>query len=360
VAERPPDFTPVSLITGFLGSGKTTLLQRLLADPALADTAVLINEFGEVGLDHHLLERIDERTVLLQSGCLCCTIRGELADAMRDLHSRRARGDVPPFRRLAIESTGLADPFPVLTTLHADPVLRHHFRIGNVITTLDAVNGAGQLARHGESVKQLAIADRIVLTKTDLAEPAAIGALQAAIARINPAAPVSRVLPLWHAAAAPFDAATLLAHDAFDLAERSEMARQWFAAELATTPQHHHAHDRNRHGADIEAFTMRFAEPLDWADFGVWLTMLLNRHGERVLRVKGILAVAGSETPVAVHGVQHLVHPPVHMRAWPDAERHSRLVFIVQGLSPATIRRSLAAFLRLSPEETQPIPSTSR
>lgn len=347
MAEATPEFTPVSLITGFLGSGKTTLLQRLLADPALADTAVLINEFGEVGLDHHLLERIDERTVLLQSGCLCCTIRGELADAMRDLHSRRARGVVPPFRRLAIESTGLADPFPVLTTLHADPVLRHHFRIGNVITTLDAVNGAAQLDRHGESVKQLAIADRIVLTKTDLAEPAAIAALHAAIARINPAAPVSRVLPLWHAEALAFDATTLLTHDAFDLAQRSEAARDWFAAELATAPRHHHAHDRNRHGTDIEAFTMHFAEPLDWADFGVWLTMLLNRHGERVLRVKGILAVAGSDTPVAVHGVQHLVHPPVHMRAWPDAARHSRLVFIVQGLSPDTIRRSLAAFLRL-------------
>ncbi len=169
--DRPwPDFTPVNLITGFLGSGKTTLLQKLLASPALADTAVLINEFGEVGLDHQLLERIDDTMVLLQSGCLCCTIRGELAEAIRDLHDKRERGAVPPFRRLVVESTGLADPFPILTTITADPVLRHHFRLGLVITTVDAVNGSGTLDHHPESLKQAAVADRLVVTKTDIAE----------------------------------------------------------------------------------------------------------------------------------------------------------------------------------------------
>src|SRR4029450_7489263 len=165
-----PVFTPFNLITGFLGSGKTTLLQRLLPDPALADTAVLINEFGEVALDHHLLERIDDTMVLLQSGCLCCTIRGELSAAIRDLHSRRERGSVPRFRRLARESTGLADPFPILSTVQADPVLRHHFRLGNVITTVDAVNGLRQLARQPESTKQVAVADRLVRTNTHLPE----------------------------------------------------------------------------------------------------------------------------------------------------------------------------------------------
>src|SRR5215469_17273742 len=168
-AEGSPDFTPVTLITGCLGSGKTTLLQRLLRDPALSDTAVLINEFGEVGLDHHLLERIDDTMVLLQSGCLCCTIRGELSVAIKQLHSRRTRGEVPPFRRLVIESTGLADPFPILSTVQADPVLRHHFCLGNVITTVDGVNGKRQLDTQPESVKQVAVADRLVLTKTDLA-----------------------------------------------------------------------------------------------------------------------------------------------------------------------------------------------
>ena len=165
---RCRSFTPVHLLTGFLGSGKTTLLKRLLADPALADTAVLINEFGEVGLDHHLVERIDDTMVLLQSGCLCCTVRGELADALRDLHSKRERGLVPPFTRVVIESTGLADPFPVLSTLKADPVLRHHFRPGKVITTVDAVNGLGQLDTYVESNRQVAIADRMVITKADL------------------------------------------------------------------------------------------------------------------------------------------------------------------------------------------------
>ena len=165
-----PVFTPVHLLTGFLGSGKTTFLKRLLADPALSDCAVLINEFGDVGLDHHLVERIDETMVLLQSGCVCCTVRRELADAQRDLHSRRERGLIPAFARVVIESTGLADPFPVLSTLKSDPVLRHHFRAGSVVTTVDAVNGFSQLATYVESTRQAAIADRLVITKTDLCQ----------------------------------------------------------------------------------------------------------------------------------------------------------------------------------------------
>ena len=192
MAEGPPDFTPVTLITGCLGSGKTTLLQRLLRDPALSDTAVLINEFGEVGLDHYLLERIDERIVMLQSGCVCCTIRGELSAAIKDLHSRRERGLLPPFRRLVIESTGLADPFPILSTVWSDPVLRHHFCLGNVITTVDAVNGAQQFAAQPESIKQVAVADRLVLTKTDLATAEEIAQLTPRLRHINSDAPLWR------------------------------------------------------------------------------------------------------------------------------------------------------------------------
>lgn len=334
-----PTFTPVNLITGFLGSGKTTLLQRLLADPALADTAVLINEFGEAGLDHHLLERIDDTMVLLQSGCLCCTIRGELSAAIKDLHSKRERGEVPRFRRLVVESTGLADPFPILSTVQSDPVLRHHFRLGNVITTVDAVNGMAQLARQPECTKQVAVADRLVLTKTDLADGDTAARLGARLRRLNPSA------PLWRAAEAPLDAEALLSHDLFATAGRSEAARRWFAAEL-TPHDEEHAHDRNRHDETIHAFALTFDGPLDWTLFGIWLTMLLNRHGEKVLRVKGILNVAGSPAPVAVHGVQHLVHPPIHMAAWPDADRRSRLVFIVDGLDRALVERSLRAFLR--------------
>jgi G3E family GTPase len=338
VVTEAADFTPVNLVTGFLGSGKTTLLQRLLADPALGDTAVLINEFGEVGLDHHLLERIDDTMVLLQSGCLCCTIRGELSQSIKDLHSKRERGLVPNFRRLVIESTGLADPFPILSTVQADPVLKHHFRLGNVITTVDAVNGAVQLARQPECTKQVAVADRLVLTKTDLADSETADALVARLRRLNPSA------PLWRAAEDRLDAEALLSHDLFALGGKSVLAQRWFAQEVDAHP---HAHDRNRHGDSIRAFSLVFDGPLDWTLFGLWLTMLLHRHGNAVLRVKGILNVEGSPTPVAVHGVQHLVHPPIHMAAWPDGDRRSRLVFIVEGLERRVIERSLAAFLAL-------------
>jgi G3E family GTPase len=312
-----PVFTPVNLITGFLGSGKTTLLQRLLTDPALADTAVLINEFGEAGLDHHLLGRIDDTMVLLPSGCLCCAIRGELASAIKDLHSKRERGEVPAFRRLVVESSGLADPFPILSTVQADPVLRHHFRLGVVVATVDAVNGIGR----PESVKQVAVADRLVLTKTDLVDDSA--ALLATVRRINPDA------PLWAAAERPTAAALL-----------DDAAPSLLRAVPATPDRPHGA---------VEAFALAFEGALDWTMFGVWLTMLLNRHGEKVLRVKGILNVAGSAAPVAVHGVQHLVHPPVHMAGWPDQDRRSRLVFIVDGLDRTAIERSLRAFLGSAP-----------
>jgi len=342
VTEPIPQFTPVNLITGFLGSGKTTLLQKLLRDPALADTAVLINEFGEVGLDHHLLERIDDTMVLLQSGCICCAIRGELAQAIKDLHERRERGTIPPFRRLVVESTGLADPFPILSTVHADPVLKHHFRLANVVTTVDAVNGNTQLDSYEESVKQVAVADRIVVTKTDIAEAPAVRALTDRLARLNPSAAMFR-------GAEPIEADALIARDLFDLGTKTDAAKTWFAAELGEAQHHEHHHDRNRHGDDIFAFSLQFDEPLDWTMFGIWLTMLLNRHGREVLRVKGILNVAGSPTPVAVHGVQHLVHPPVHLTAWPDADRRSRLVFIVKGLDRRAIERSLRAFTALAP-----------
>jgi G3E family GTPase len=349
VADTAPDFTPVNLLTGFLGSGKTTLLSRLLKDPALADTAVLINEFGEVGLDHQLVERIDDTMVLLRSGCLCCTVRGELAQSLKDLHSKRDRGLVPAFRRVVVESTGLADPFPVLSTIKADPVLRHHFRTGNVVTTVDAVNGLSQLERHPESIRQAAVADRIVLTKTDIADEPAVARLTARLRRINPAAPV-------HSAARPdLDADTLIGLDVAATSARTVSARAWFAdtfrAEDPTAnsadPHPHEALDRNVHLGRIRSFSMVFDEPIDWTAFGIWLSMLLNRHGDRVLRVKGILDVDGEENPVAIHGVQHLVHPPVHMAAWPGGDRRSRIVFIVDDMDPESIRRSMSAFNRI-------------
>jgi len=326
LADTAPDLTPVTLITGSLGSGKTTLLQRLLLDPSMSDTAVLINEFGEIGLDHHLLERIDETMVMLQSGCICCTIRRELSTAIKDLHSRRECGLLSPFRRLVIESTGLADPFPILSTVRSDPVLRHHFCLGNVITTVDAVNGARQLDAQPESVKQVAVADRLVLTKTDLATAEAINCLTNRLHYINPCAPLRRAVE------DDLDADTLLSADDIGV-------ERWQPAD-----GHGHTPDGHRHADDIRTLALSFDEPVDWTRFGVWLTMLLHRHGDELLRVKGILNVADAETPVAVHAVQHLVHPPRHLGAWPDGDRRSRLVFITRGIDPALIERSFRAF----------------
>ena len=323
MTEAPPAFTPVTLLTGFLGSGKTTLLRRLLADPALSDTAVIINEFGEVGVDHHLVQRLDDDMVLLSSGCLCCTVRGELATAMRDLHAKRERGAAPPFRRLAIESTGLADPFPILSTLKADPVLRHHFHAAGVVTTVDAVNGLAQLDRYAESARQAAVADALVLTKTDLATQADASRLAARLAVMNPSARLLR-------AADPFDADDLLRVD----------PRGWFKA--TAEPDAGVAHAR------VQAFSLVIDEPLDWSAFGVWLTMLLHRHGEKILRVKGILALRDEGRPVAVHGVQHRVHARRHLDQWPDGDRRSRIVFIVEGVDPDLIRRSFSIFAGIS------------
>jgi G3E family GTPase len=333
---------PVNVVTGFLGSGKTTLLNRLLRSPQLARTAVLVNEFGEVGLDHLLLEKVDAETVILQSGCVCCTIRGDLAEAMRALFGRRERGLVPRFDRLAIETTGLADPAPIVATLLAEPVLRHHFRLGKVIATVDAVNGALHLAENPESVKQVAVADRIVLTKTELAAPTPVLELSAALRRLNPTAPI------LDAARDPLAPDDLMASDAYDPAGKSAEVRRWLDEEAhrAAAEGVHHRPDPNRHDRDIHAFCLTFAEPLDWTAFGIWLTMLLHAHGARVLRVKGILNVARLATPVVIHGVQHVIHPPAHLDAWPDSDRRSRIVFIVRGLDQSMIERSLAAFHR--------------
>jgi len=333
-------YIPVNVITGFLGSGKTTLLRQLLAARALADTAVLVNEFGEVGLDHHLLQRLDGEIVLLQSGCVCCTIRGDLSVAIRDLYARRERGEIA-FRRLVVETTGLADPAPILSTVMAEAVIRHHFRLGNVVTTIDGVNGLQHLARQEESAKQVAVADRIVITKTDIADVNVIAALRARLTELNPAAP-----QLASAPDAALDPDLLLTRDLYDLEGRAAEVRQWLTIEsemVATAPRHRH-HDVNRHGADIHAFCLSYEQPIDWNAFGVWLTMLLNRHGNDVLRVKGMLNVATHSGPVVIHGVQHLIHPPDHLPEWPDEDHSSRIVFIVRGLSRDLIERSLAAF----------------
>ena len=334
------DLIPVHLLTGFLGSGKTTLLQRLLRSPAMANTAVLINEFGEVALDHLLIGRIDATTVVLESGCICCTVRSDVSAALRELYSKAERGLCRRFDRTVIETTGLADPAPIIYTLMTDPVIRHHFRLSSVIATVDAVNGARQFAENRESVKQAAVADRLVLTKTDLATPQAVETMHARLAAFNPSA---QVVDANNDAIGPD---LLLGRDLYDPGHRTAEAQVWLDEEQR--PHAHQHSELGRHAADITSFHLVFENPLDWTAFGIWLTMLLNRHGERVLRIKGILNVAGSQTPLCVNGVQHLVHPPFHLERWPTSNRQSRLVFIVRDMDPAVIKRSLHAFNRLS------------
>jgi G3E family GTPase len=317
VAER----LPVVLVTGFLGSGKTTLLARLLGRPELGETAVIVNEIGEVAIDHHLLRRVDERTVLLANGCLCCTLRGDLAEELRDLLSRRTRGEIPPFRRVVVETTGLADPAPILNTLLAEPVVRNHFEPGAVIATVDAVNGLGQLGREAETVKQVAIADRLVVTKTDLVERGAVAELEERLQALNPAA--ERLEATFGEA----DPRLLLAPGNRD------------PRDLAVAPDAGHG--------DVRPFVLILDRPVDWTAFGVWLTMLLGSRGEDVLRVKGLLDVGGAG-PVVLDGVQHVVHPPRHLDAWPDDDRRSRLVFIARGLGKREVKQSLEAFAGLA------------
>jgi G3E family GTPase len=336
---------PVNVITGFLGSGKTTLLQRLLASPRLSNTAVLINEFGEVALDHLLLERLDEETIVLQGGCVCCTIRSDLTEAIRDLYGKRERGEVPPFERLAIETTGLADPAPVVFTFMADPVIRHHFRLGNTIATIDAVNGPLHLDRNPESVKQVLVADRLALTKTDLCDDARVRDITDRLERLNPAAPIIET------AGGGFDPDDLLMSDIYDAERKVDEIRRWLAPSPGAGGHDDHGTGVSRHDGHIHAFCLTYDEPVDWTAFGIWLTMLLHRHGEKVLRVKGILNVLGLSAPVAIHGVQHVVHPPAHMGRWPDDDRRSRIVFIVRDLRQRDLERSLAAFNRLGDSE---------
>jgi len=336
-----PALTPVNIVTGFLGSGKTTLLQRLLRAPQLAEVAVLVNELGEIGLDHHLLQNVAESTLLLENGCVCCAIRGDLQQALRDLLSKRMRGDISMFRRVVIETSGLADPVPIAYTLLREPVIRHHYRLSTILATVDALNGMAQLEAFAEASKQVAVADRLIMTKTDLADAGSVHVLGARLRRLNPSA------SLLESTAVEAEGARLLIDDIYDRDGKSRELARWLAADdagahaVATQAvPHDHTHD-------IHSFTLTFERPLDWSAFGLWSTMLLHRHGGDILRIKALLNVAGVSTPVLINGVQHLVHPPSHLDTWPDGDRRSRLVFVVRGLSRPQIERSLAAFTAL-------------
>lgn len=319
---------PVTIVTGFLGSGKTTLLSRLLGDPSLKNTAVLVNEFGDVGLDHHLLQRVDERTVLLGGGCVCCATRQDLVDALIGLSSMSERGEIPPLDRVVVETTGLADPAPILYTIFTDPVLQHHFEVDLVLTTVDAINGDFHLDHNPVSVKQVAAADKVVVTKTDLAKPEDAERLISRLHSINPSTGIIR--------------------SAFGDAGPGELLGA-VSARRAVEPPLLEPHSTD----DTQTASLTFDGPVDWAAFGIWLSMLLYARGEDVLRVKGLLDV-GEAGPVVLNGVQHIIHPPRHLDEWPDEDHRSRVILIARGITREEILVSLSAFEDLL--GAQPVP----
>ena len=349
--EEERERIPVSVLTGFLGSGKTTLLSKLLRHPDMGQTAVVINEFGEVGLDHRLVEKSTEDTVLMDSGCLCCTIRGDLIETLRNLIRRRWKGEIPAFERLVIETTGLADPAPILHTLMTDPVISGRYRLDGVVTTVDTVHGERQLDDTPESVKQAAVADRIVLTKTDIADAAGLDALKARLRAINPSA------TLIEASFGEIDPARLFDAGLYDPATKAPDVEKWLQEEAYNDSHDHHDHDHdhhhdhhhdvNRHDDRIRSFCITRTRPIEWDPFVEWIEALISVHGANLLRIKGILDVVDAPGPVAVHGVQHVFHPPAVIGDWqPDEERKSRLVMITRDISKKPVEEMLDAFLK--------------
>ncbi|MGE5546229.1 MAG: CobW family GTP-binding protein [Solirubrobacterales bacterium] len=333
---------PVTVLTGFLGSGKTTLLNHLLAQPGLADTAVLINEFGEIGLDHLLVRSVSEDIVLLNSGCLCCTVRGDLVESLRDLFLKRVKGEVPEFGRVLIETTGLADPAPIIHTLMTDPVVGSRYKLDGIVTTVDAVNGARTLDSHAEAVKQAAVADRLVLTKADIADYTGVEVLRARLRQLNPAAPIVT------AASGVLDPSEILDAGLFNSHDKIPDVARWLNAEAIAAAEHghhHHHHDVNRHDAHIQAFVFTHDEPVSWSALNFALELLIANRGENLLRIKGIINARESEKPLAIHGVQHVFHPPAALPDWPDADRRTRIVFITRDLSRQAVEDVLKGVL---------------
>ncbi len=346
---------PVSVLTGFLGSGKTTVLNRLVRNPEMARALVIINEFGEIGLDHELVESANDDMVLLQSGCMCCTVRSDLIDALEGMRHKAEQGDIPQFDRVVIETTGLADPAPILQGFISDPGLAQHFVLDGVTTTVDAVSGSATLDRHIEAVKQAAVADRLLLTKTDLAERAQAAALEARLRQLNPAAPVVRTLP-----DSVIGPDLLFGAGLYDPSGKSRDVRRWLEAEKylvsgashghdhghghdhhGEAHAHRHAHeDVNRHDDHIRAVYLVFDDPIPGEVLDRWLGALLQFKGPDLLRFKAIVNVAELPGPLILHGVQHVIHPPTMLKSWPGEDRRTRMVFITYDIDEAALRTS--------------------
>ena len=346
---EPPSLIPVTLLTGFLGSGKTTVLNHVLQQPDMAATAVIVNEFGEIGLDHLLVERSSEDVVLLNSGCLCCTVRGDIVDTLTNLFVDRVKNKVPFFTRVAIETTGLADPAPILHTLMTDPIVAARYMLDGVVTTVDAVNGAGTLDRQSEAVKQAAVADRLLLTKADLAAPAARQAIEARLAALNPSAPIVPV------AQGVVDPAVLFNIGFYDPVAKSADVQRWLRDEAFASGHEHEHLDVNRHDDRVRAFCITRERPISWRALSAWLDGLATMRGDDLLRLKAIVAVSDRPNqPVVLHGVQHLFHPPVLLPEWPSSDHRTRMVFITRDLPREAIEATLTAVEEAVTESQSP------
>ncbi|MCY1743154.1 CobW family GTP-binding protein [Ensifer sp. SL37] len=356
----PLSAVPVSILTGFLGAGKTTLLNRLLKDPDLSDTAVIINEFGDVSIDHLLVEASSDGVIELSDGCLCCTVRGELVDTLADLMDRMQTGKIKPLKRVVIETTGLADPAPVLQSVIGNPVIAQNFRLDGVVTVVDAVNGLQTIANHEEALKQVAVADRIVISKTGLAETSERDALTARIRALNPRA------PLIDGDSAEAGRAELFDCGLYDPSSKIADVGRWLQDEAHHDHHHHdhghdhhdhdhhhdhghdhhHHHDVTRHGGDIRSFSIVHDRPIEPMALDMFIDLLRSAHGEKLLRMKAIVAVADRpDRPLVLHGVQNVFHTPERLAAWPDPnDRRTRMVLITKGLEEAFVRDLFDAF----------------
>ena len=339
---------PVTVITGFLGSGKTTLLSSILKKKEMQKTAVIINEFGEIGLDHALIEHTDENIVELQSGCICCTIQGDLNKTLIDLFGKMMNGKVSSFNRILIETTGLANPVPIIHTLMSSIELIRIYSLDGVITVVDSINGEKTLDLHEESLKQLALAEKIIISKTDIVDKDEIKSLVYRIKDINP---VSQII-FSKFGNIPLE--EIFGLGAYDPYKKSADVKNWLAAEKYKDKKHHHHHDVNRHNENIRAFSMMSENPVNMIAFSFFRDMITAALGANLLRMKGIVNIAGEERPAVIHGVQHIFHPVQWLETWPDNDRRTKLVFITQNIKKEQIEDFFRPLMGLDTEKGLP------